>query len=131
MESGKTTFWINRLFNALGTSSQKEIANILEVRQSTVSSGLRQKSCPPSWLIKILKLKSINPEWINYGDSYPKYMLPAVAEEWSVSTILARLEQSFPGVKVSVNMEAQREIPDIGELSAQGSVQSVGSYNHA
>lgn len=69
---------IDRVFKITQCTSQTELANILRLRQSSVSSVCAKESgeVPVSWLITLLQLKMINPEWILTGIG-SIYLVPA------------------------------------------------------
>jgi hypothetical protein len=65
-----------RVFEAAECRTQIELADVLEVRQSSVSDAKRRKSIPAEWRMKLFEKKRINPEWILRGDG-AKYLVPA------------------------------------------------------
>lgn len=56
-----------RILVATGTSTQVELAEVLGIRQSSIADAKRRKSIPASWLISILRLYAVNPDWILTG----------------------------------------------------------------
>jgi len=80
-ESSHTLFQFQygRILEATGCRTQQELAAVLDVRQSSVSDAKRRGSVPPDWLIKLLKKKRINPEWVMTGEG--KQWLQTDAEE--------------------------------------------------
>lgn len=69
-----------RVFIAAGCHTQSELAGILGIRQPSISVAKRRQAIPAEWLIKLLRLKGINPEWVLTGRS-PKRLGPANDEE--------------------------------------------------
>lgn len=65
-----------RLFEAAGCRTQTELADILGIRQSSIAVAKRRNRLPSDWLLKLLRLRSINPDWIIFG-SGPKFLLPS------------------------------------------------------
>ena len=59
---------IKRVFEAAECRTQVELANFLQVRQSSVSDAKRRKSIPSEWLVKLFEKKRISPDWILYGE---------------------------------------------------------------
>lgn len=57
----------NRVLAAAECRTQVELAEILEVRQSSVSDAKRRQSVPSDCLIKLFEKKRINPKWIRTG----------------------------------------------------------------
>ncbi len=70
-----------RVFEATECRTQRELAAILEIRQSSISDAKRRKSIPAEWLITLLAKKCINPQWILRGNIGAKYLIPADAEQ--------------------------------------------------
>lgn len=53
-----------RVFEAASCRTQARLADVLEVRQSSVSDAKRRMNVPSEWLVKLFEKKRINPEWI-------------------------------------------------------------------
>jgi len=64
-----------RLFEAAECRTQTELADLLGIRQSSIAVAKRRNRLPSDWLLKLLRLRNINPDWIIFG-SGPKYLLP-------------------------------------------------------
>lgn len=56
-----------RLHFASNTRTQAELAAFFEVRQSTVSRAVRRGKIPADWLLVLLRVKGVFPEWILTG----------------------------------------------------------------
>ncbi len=69
-----------RVFEAAGCRTQVELADFLEVRQSSVSDARRRQSIPAEWQMKLLAKKWINPFWVLSGEG-AQYLIPADAEQ--------------------------------------------------
>ena len=70
---------LKRVFEVTGCATQIELANLLKIGQSSVSDVKRRGSIPPDWLVKLLRLKGVNPDWIINGEG-AKYLVPSPAE---------------------------------------------------
>ncbi|WP_291447895.1 helix-turn-helix domain-containing protein [Desulfovibrio sp.] len=57
----------DRVFDATGCKTQAQLADVLGIRQSSISDAKRRKSIPAEWLLKLFDKKRINPEWIRSG----------------------------------------------------------------
>lgn len=57
-----------------------QLAEVLDVRQSSISDAKRRQSIPSDWLVKLFEKKRINPEWIRLGVG-AKYLNPTEAAE--------------------------------------------------
>lgn len=69
-----------RVFEAAECRTQTELAEILEIRQSSISDARRRKSIPAEWRVKLFEKKRINPDWIVSGQG-SRYLVPADAEQ--------------------------------------------------
>ncbi len=56
-----------RIRFATNTRTQVELANILEIRQSSISDAKRRKSIPADWFIKLFDKYGLNPDWLRLG----------------------------------------------------------------
>lgn len=56
-----------RVFEAACCKTQTALADLFEIKQSSVSDAKRRKSIPAEWLLKLFQKKCINPEWIRTG----------------------------------------------------------------
>lgn len=57
-----------RVFEAAECRTQSELAEVLEVKQSSISFAKRRQSIPSSWRMKLFIKKRINPDWILCGE---------------------------------------------------------------
>ncbi len=56
-----------RIKFATGTKTQVEIAELLEIRQSSISDAKRRNSVPAEWVMKLFEKFGLNPDWIKQG----------------------------------------------------------------
>ncbi len=66
---------LTRVFEAADCRTQMELADVLGIRQSSISDAKRRGVIPPEWLIKLLRTRGINPEWILTGKA-PRLLQP-------------------------------------------------------
>lgn len=52
------------------TRTQVELANFLGIRQSSVSNAKRRGTIPADWLLTILRIRNVHPEWILTGEGH-------------------------------------------------------------
>ncbi len=88
----------SRVFKSAECRTQVELAKFLGLRQSAISDAKRRQAIPAEWLIKLLRFKGINPEWILTGIG-PKYLVPTSEEP---STHLAHFTGANPFCKHSL-----------------------------
>ena len=69
-EDAKTQF--ARILAATGCRTQMELANLLGIRQSSVSEVVKRNRIPPRWLVKLQRL-GVNIDWITAGKG-PQYV---------------------------------------------------------
>ncbi len=56
-----------RIKFATSTKTQVEIAELLEIRQSSISDAKRRNSVPAEWVMKLFEKFGLNPDWIKQG----------------------------------------------------------------
>lgn len=58
---------MERIRQATGARTQVQLADVLEVRQSSISDAKRRASIPDNWLVKLLRSHKLHPDWIEFG----------------------------------------------------------------
>ncbi|WP_027178354.1 LexA family transcriptional regulator [Maridesulfovibrio bastinii] len=66
---------LERIKKATGTRTQVQLAEILDIRQSSISDAKRRSSIPAEWYIKLYKTHGLNPDWLAEGIE-PVYLKP-------------------------------------------------------
>nr|WP_239057165.1 S24 family peptidase [Desulfovibrio sp. JC010] len=66
---------MERIKKATGTRTQVQLAEILNIRQSSISDAKRRSSIPAEWFIKLYRTHGLNPEWLSDGIE-PVYLKP-------------------------------------------------------
>lgn len=56
-----------RIKKSTGTRTQVELAEILNIRQSSISDAKRRCSIPADWYLKLYRKYGLNPDWLEYG----------------------------------------------------------------
>ena len=56
-----------RICETTGARTQVELANLLGIRQSSISDAKRRNSIPADWYMKLFEKFGINPNWLKYG----------------------------------------------------------------
>lgn len=64
----------DRIKEATHARTQVELAEVLRIRQSSISDAKRRAQVPDSWLVKLLATYGLNPEWIKTGLG-PRYLV--------------------------------------------------------
>lgn len=62
-----------RIQRATNTRTQVELAEILDIRQSSISDAKRRNSIPADWFMKLFEQFGLNPDWLKKG-SGPMYL---------------------------------------------------------
>ena len=62
-----------RIKLATRTRTQIQLANVLDIRQSSISDAKRRNSIPSDWCIKLFERFGLNPDWIKKGTG-PMYL---------------------------------------------------------
>jgi NTP pyrophosphatase (non-canonical NTP hydrolase) len=65
-----------RIQEATNTCTQVELAEVLNVRQSSISDAKRRGNVPAGWLLTLLTTRGINPAWITTGGG-ERYLVPS------------------------------------------------------
>lgn len=58
---------LDRIYEITGCRTQTQLARLLGIQQSSISDAKKRKSIPPEWLLTLLRLRGINPDWITNG----------------------------------------------------------------
>ena len=75
-EQTEATARLARVFEAAGCRTQLELAAVLDIRQSSISDAKKRGAIPSDWLVKLLQLRGVNPDWIMDGVG-PKFLAPS------------------------------------------------------
>ena len=62
-----------RIQFATNTRTQIELANVLEIRQSSISDAKRRNSIPSDWYMKLFEKFGLSPDWLRHGAG-PMYL---------------------------------------------------------
>lgn len=63
----------DRIKAATNTRTQVELAEVLDIRQSSISDAKRRSSIPSDWYVKLFEKYGLNPDWLKRGDG-PMYL---------------------------------------------------------
>ena len=110
-----------RILSALDLRTQVKLAEILDVRQSSISDALKRNDpdgVPAGWKLRLLEAAGLRPEWIRTGEG-PRYM---VASDDGVNTapnygrirptveeLLADIGRRVPGCRLCVSIHYPEE----------------------
>jgi phage repressor protein C with HTH and peptisase S24 domain len=64
---------MERIKKATGARTQVQLADVLEVRQSSISDAKRRCSVPSDWFLKLYRSHGLNPNWLSDGQE-PVYL---------------------------------------------------------
>lgn len=82
-----------RIVEVTGAVTQVRLAEVLDVRQSSISDAKRRASIPPEWLLKLMRSHQIMPDWALTGQG-PKLICEAAP------AAVARVEVRLNGMTV-------------------------------
>ena len=57
----------DRIKSATNTRTQVELANVLDIRQSSISDAKRRNSVPADWVMKLFDQFGLSPDWLKKG----------------------------------------------------------------
>lgn len=90
-----------RILSATGARTQTELAELLEVKQSSISDAMsRGGGIPANWLVILTEKLAMNPRWVKTGEG-PQYLQPADTRplislrDYSMEALLAELGRRF------------------------------------
>ena len=63
----------DRIKHATKTRTQVELADVLDIRQSSISDAKRRDSVPSDWFMKLFEKFGLNPDWLKHGNG-PMYL---------------------------------------------------------
>ncbi|MGE4292084.1 MAG: S24 family peptidase [Desulfovibrio sp.] len=70
---------LERVKKATGARTQVQLAEVLNVRQSSISDAKRRCSIPAEWFLKLYRSHGLNPDWLADG-AEPVYLNPSMAK---------------------------------------------------
>lgn len=110
-----------RIKLATNTRTQVELAEVLDIRQSSISDAKRRNSVPSDWYMKLFEQFGLNPDWLKKG-SGPMYLrtesgyMPVDAPVGGVCEDVSRY--TGPDAKNSiVNVYSTKHAPDSEEAT--------------
>lgn len=56
-----------RFLQVTGTSTQQELADVLGIKQSTISESKKRNTVPPGWYLTLFEKRGVNPDWLREG----------------------------------------------------------------
>ena len=59
---------LERVFQTAGCRTQQQLAEFLGISQSSISDAKRREVIPAEWLLKLLRDRGVNPDWILTGE---------------------------------------------------------------
>ena len=75
-----------RVYEVADCRTQKELAQILGIRQSSISDAKRRRSIPAEWLVTLLRIRRVNPDWILTGAG-PRFLIPSEEEKGLLQSV--------------------------------------------
>ena len=67
---------LDRIKKATGARTQVQLAEVLDVRQSSISDAKRRCSIPAEWFLKLYRSHGLSPDWLADG-AEPVYLNPS------------------------------------------------------
>lgn len=101
----------DRIRLATSTRTQVELAEVLNIRQSSISDAKRRNSVPSDWFLKLFEQFGLNPDWLKKG-SGPMYL---------------RTEQGYTPMDAPPALMASEETIRSSGMDAKNSVVTVYS----
>ena len=67
MDSSSFDEIFRRFQSVTGTSTQQELADVLGIKQSTISESKKRGTVPPGWFLVLFEMRVVNPDWLKQG----------------------------------------------------------------
>lgn len=100
-----------RIKVATSTRTQVELAEVLDIRQSSISDAKRRNSVPSDWYMKLFEQFGLNPDWLKKG-SGPMYL---------------RTDQGYAPVDAPTNTVVCEDVARYGGPDAKNMIVQVHS----
>lgn len=113
---------MSRIQRTTDCRTQVELAALLGIRQSSISDAKRRSSIPGDWLVLLLRLRGVSPEWIMTGCG-PQYLVSPSG----VQSFEADCAERTYAHKDSLRCFSTRELADELVRRATGKVKSSQS----
>ena len=112
-----------RIKYAANARTQVELAEVLEIRQSSISDAKRRRSIPAEWYIKLYDKFGVSLDWLRWhtGPMYSRDKSQEIPEENTDETMLILSEEapdergSSQGVQTRI-LETSCDCPDDGSI---------------
>ncbi len=101
----------DRIKLATNTKTQMELADVLDIRQSSISDAKRRNSVPADWYMKLFSRFGLNPDWLKNA----------------VGPMYLRTEQGYAPVDMPAGGHLFEDAAQYGEPDAKSAVVSVYS----
>lgn len=119
---------MERIKVVTGCYTQVTLAEVLEVRQSSISDAKRRASIPDGWLVKLLRSHKVLPDWLLTGQG-PQYLtgtsheafakldarIKALIEDFA--HLVCRVEDALEVINMTEAQLQQRKAYHAGVLS--------------
>jgi len=102
-----------RIKLATRTRTQIELANVLDIRQSSISDAKRRNSIPADWLMKLFERFGLNPDWIKRG----------------IGPICLRTETGYAPVDMVPSLTPSKATSPCADITARNAIMSVYSMH--
>ena len=103
-----------RIKHATNTKTQVELANVLDIRQSSISDAKRRNSVPADWCMKLFERFGLNPDWLKKGTG-PMYL---------------RTEMGYAPVEATTALSTYEDVALYSDPDAKNEIVSVYSMQH-
>lgn len=119
---------IERIKKSTGARTQVDLANILGIRQSSISDAKRRQSVPAEWLLKLYRTHGLNPDWILEGVD-PQYLKEVVSAPKGLNETMAVYSLSRPRFR-TLQVYSMTEYPDRQGYSHVAPIEAITVPEH-
>ena len=103
--------WL-RLLEAAGCATQGGLAKILDITPVALAAARRRKAVPAEWLLALLRLRGVNPDWILTGLG-PELPGPAVGPASAMTHSIETRPPARCSAQELVNELVRRALADM------------------
>lgn len=99
-----------RIKEISGATTQVQLADVLDIRQSSISDAKRRQTIPDGWLVKLLRSHGVLPDWVLTGQGQQYlHSTPEIMDELAIERILNDC-QKITGDTFNVLRELSRQV---------------------
>jgi len=101
----------SRVVEATGIESQQELSRLLGVNRSAVTQAKQKNAVPDKWLLALVRLFGLNPDWLATGRGPRHFAGPAASDQEQVLVPRVRARLCAGGGSFETSSELRDRLP--------------------